>query len=161
MVTNMEDEALKISQGVGVYRISTPINKSTTINLPDFGIPLDRMQKEPPSNFVDSESLLAGRFDILGKYGLVERVSERDSSLLREARKAAPPPALDTPLVSNSEFFKPASGRLPQMPCYDIMSQSFFRTDANYSNKAPLVSYRPIHDTRLHAKDNFKMGCHK
>ena len=159
MTANMEDATLKISQGPGMYRISTPANRDTTIALPEFGVPLDRMQNEPPSTFVDSESLLAGRFDILGKYGLVERVSERDSSLLRDARRADPPPTLGTPLVDNSVFFKPASGRLPQMPCYDIMSKSFFRPDEYHSNHAPALSYRPVNDTRLFAKDSFKGGC--
>ena len=159
MTANMEDATLKISQGPGMYRISTAANKGTTITLPEFGVPLDRMQNEPPSTFVDSESLLAGRFDILGKYGLVERVSEHDSSLLREARKADPPPTLGTPLVDNAVFFKPLSGRLPQMPCYDIMSKSFFRTEKYHSDNTPSVSYRPINDTRLSAKDSFKGGC--
>lgn len=159
MVSNMEDASLKISQGPGMYHIDTPANRSTSISMPDFGVPLDRMQNEPPSNFVDSESLLAGRYDILGKYGLVERVSERDSTFLRDARRANPPPSLGQPLVDEASFFKPASGRLPQMPCYDIMSRSFFREDVNCPKNIPPVSYRPVNDTRLAAKDNFNTKC--
>ena len=159
MAGNVEDESLKISQGPGMYRISTPVNSSTSVNIPTFGLPLDRMQREPPANFVDSESLLAGRYDILGKYGLAERHTEYGSNLLRQARKAHPPPTIGKPLVHDSDFFKPASGRMPQMPCNDIMSKSFFRPDSNYPESIPPVSYRPTNNTRQLAKDLFAKEC--
>jgi hypothetical protein len=154
----MEDATLAISKGPGLYFLETP-RADGGVPVPSYGIMADRQSEEPPDRAIDTESLLEGRFDILGKYGYVDRMIDRESDLLREARRQTSLPEMPPTYVAPDPltFFNPMSGRAPGLPCTTTADHSFFRPDPN----APTVPYgeRYINDTRLNAKDAYDASC--
>lgn len=154
---NMEDATLRISEGPGNYAMNKPVFSNDSIPVPQYGGLADRRPQEPPSIAIDSESLLEGRFDLLGKYGYVETAQDESSNLYREARVQQVPPKIE-PLPDSTVFFSTMSDRFPGFPCQGISDQTWFRPDPN----APPEHFdpRPYVNTRLEAKDAYD-NCKK
>ena len=151
----MEDATQKISRAPGEYYLFTP-KSGTATPLPSHGILADRLSDAPPSKRIDDESLLGGRFDIIGKYGYASRELDNSSDLFKSARQLQPPVVNPQPPPVDA-FFNQLSGRSIGPPC--TTAETFYRPDIT-----PAATYRPresnnFRDTRLDAKDAYSNDC--
>ena len=149
---------MRISQFPGQYRIDAVQQTYDGAPMTSAGLPMDRVQEEPPPNLIDRESQLRNQFDIIGKYGYVHTASEADSKLLKEAKASGSPPAnVVKPQPAPDFLNEPIQDRFLKKYC--DTTPSYYRLDLNAPpTRFPLSlgEVRGGANTRLEAKDGYE-----
>lgn len=141
----------KQSISVSDYYLSNIVAKSD-MPMMSYGLQLDRLADAPPSNLVDTESMLKNQFDLIGKSGHVYKPVTYPQSNAQEQPSSTSTSSSVKP--SHKEFFVPISGRdFHSFSKKSCNSLSIWRDDINHSS-APIQGRFEYVDTRALTKDN-------
>lgn len=148
----------RMSAAIAAYRVDASNQRSPTeLVMASYGLQVNRLAAAPPTEYVDVESRLMNRYDMIGKAGFVYRGSGDDAG---DHAIVMPSPPLASPMASPedaSSFLQSAAARdYRSGPC--ITPSVTWRDDIvtvrapEYAERAPYV------DTRMMSKEHAAAG---